>query len=53
LIAYQKENPEKVLEKKRDYLVRNRTEINARRREAYRKKKEAAADSATTEAVHA
>ncbi len=52
LIAYQKENPEKVLEKKRDYLVRNRTEINARRREAYRKKKEAAADSATTEAVH-
>ena len=43
LITYQKENPEKVLEKKRDYLARNRAEINARRREAYRKKKEEAA----------
>lgn len=46
LITYQKENPEKVLEKKRDYLTRNRAEINARRREAYRKKKEEAVLSA-------
>jgi hypothetical protein len=51
LITYQKENPEKVLEKKRDYLTRNRAEINARRREAYRKKKEEAVLSAA--GVHA
>ncbi len=50
LITYQKENPTKVLEKKREYFARNREEINARRREAYRKKKEAAA---ATETVHA
>jgi hypothetical protein len=50
LITYQKENPAKVLEKKREYFARNREEINARRREAYRKKKEAAA---ATETVHA
>lgn len=51
LITYQKENPEKVLEKKREYFARNRAEINARRREAYRKKKEAT--TATGETVHA
>lgn len=51
LITYQKENPEKVLEKKREYFARNRAEINARRREAYRKKKEAT--TAIGETVHA
>lgn len=53
LITYQKENPEKVLEKKRDYLARNRAEINARRREAYRKKKEEAEAAASAAGVHA